>query len=247
MELSGKVALVTGSGRNIGRSIALELARCGADVIVNTRSNQDEANQVVKEIETIGQKALPFLADVGDKLELENMLERALSEFGQIDVVVNNAATRPHKPFVDMTYEDWRNILATDLDSAFLCTKAALPGMIERQWGRVINVSGLQAFQGRHGGAHISAAKVGLIGLTRALATELAPQGILVNCVVPGLIDTTRPGQSSTRPPSRLGDIPVGHMGAPEDIATICRFLCTGSNSFITGQTIHVNGGERGF
>ena len=140
-----------------------------------------------------------------------------------------------------------RNILATDLDSAFLCTKAALPGMIERQWGRVINVSGLQAFQGRHGGAHISAAKVGLIGLTRALATELAPQGILVNCVVPGLIDTTRPGQSSTRPPSRLGDIPVGHMGAPEDIATICRFLCTGSNSFITGQTIHVNGGERGF
>ena len=247
MELSGKVALVTGSGRNIGRSIALELARCGADVIVNTRSNQDEANQVVKEIEAIGQKALPFLADVGDKLELENMLERALSEFGQIDVVVNNAATRPHKPFVDMTYEDWRNILATDLDSAFLCTKAALPGMIERQWGRVINVSGLQAFQGRHGGAHISAAKVGLIGLTRALATELAPQGILVNCVVPGLIDTTRPGQSSTRPPSRLGDIPVGHMGAPEDIATICRFLCTGSNSFITGQPIHVNGGERGF
>ena len=247
MELSGKVALVTGSGRNIGRSIALELARCGADVIVNTRSNQDEANQVVKEIEAIGQKALPFLADVGDRLELENMLERALSEFGQIDVVVNNAATRPHKPFVDMTYEDWRNILATDLDSAFLCTKAALPGMIERQWGRVINVSGLQAFQGRHGGAHISAAKVGLIGLTRALATELAPQGILVNCVVPGLIDTTSPGQSSTRPPSRLGDIPVGHMGAPEDIATICRFLCTGSNSFITGQTIHVNGGERGF
>ena len=247
MELSGKVALVTGSGRNIGRSIALELARCGADVIVNTRSNQDEANQVVKEIEAIGQKALPFLADVGDKLELDNMLERALSEFGQIDVVVNNAATRPHKPFVDMTYEDWRNILATDLDSAFLCTKAALPGMIERQWGRVINVSGLQAFQGRHGGAHISAAKVGLIGLTRALATELAPQGILVNCVVPGLIDTTRPGQSSTRPPNRLGDIPVGHMGAPEDIATICRFLCTGSNSFITGQTIHVNGGERGF
>ncbi len=247
MELSGKVALVTGSGRNIGRSIALELARCGADVIVNTRSNQDEANQVVKEIEAIGQKALPFLADVGDRLELENMLERGLSEFGQIDVVVNNAATRPHKPFVDMTYEDWRNILATDLDSAFLCTKAALPGMIERQWGRVINVSGLQAFQGRHGGAHISAAKVGLIGLTRALATELAPQGILVNCVVPGLIDTTRPGQSSTRPPSRLGDIPVGHMGAPEDIATICRFLCTGSNSFITGQTIHVNGGERGF
>ena len=173
MELSGKVALVTGSGRNIGRSIALELARCGADVIINGRSNQDEVNQVVSEIEAIGQKSSAFLADVGNRAELDQMLTKALSDFGRIDVVVNNAAARPHKPFIDMTYEDWRNILATDLDSAFLCTKAALPGMIERKWGRVINVSGLQAFQGRHGGAHISAAKVGLIGLTRALATEL--------------------------------------------------------------------------
>ena len=248
MELSGKVALVTGSGRNIGRSIALELARCGADVIINARSNQDEVNHVVSEIEAIGQKSSAFLADVGNKAELDQMLTEALSYFGRIDVVVNNAAARPHKPFIDMTYEDWRDILATDLDSAFLCTKAALPGMIERKWGRVINVSGLQAFQGRHGGAHISAAKVGLIGLTRALATELAPEGILVNCIVPGLIDTTRPGQSpNTRPPSRLGDIPVGHMGDPDDIASICRFLCSSSNGFITGQTIHVNGGERGF
>ena len=247
MSLAGKVALITGSGRNIGRSIALELARAGADVVVNARTNQQEVEQVADEVRALGRQALPLLADVGDKTQLENLLNNALSEFGHIDVVVNNAAARPHKPFVDMSYEDWRGILATDLDSAFLCTKAALPGMMDRQWGRVINISGLQAFQGRHGGAHISAAKVGLIGLTRALATELAPHGILVNCVVPGLIDTLREGQTRTRPPERLTDIPVGRMGAPQDIASLCGFLCSDTNGFITGQTIHVNGGERDF
>ena len=247
MSLAGKVALITGSGRNIGRSIALELARAGADVVVNARTNQREVNQVADEVRALGRKAQPLLADVGDKTQLEKLLSDALSEFGHIDVVVNNAAARPHKPFVDMSYEDWRGILATDLDSAFLCTKAALPGMIDREWGRIINISGLQAFQGRHGGAHISAAKVGLIGLTRALATELAPHGILVNCVVPGLIDTLREGQTRTRPPERMTDIPVGHMGAPQDIASLCGFLCSDTNGFITGQTIHVNGGERDF
>ena len=247
MSLAGKVALITGSGRNIGRSIALELARAGADVVVNARTNQQEVDQVAGEIRALGRKALPLLADVGNRTQLEKLLNDALSEFGHIDVVVNNAATRPHKSFVDMSYEDWRGVLATDLDSAFLCTKAALPGMIDRQWGRVINISGLQAFQGRHGGAHISAAKVGLIGLTRALATELAPNGILVNCIVPGLIDTLREGQTRTRPPERLAEIPVGHMGAPEDIASLCGFLCSDTNGFITGQTIHVNGGERDF
>ena len=247
MSLAGKVALITGSGRNIGRSIALELARAGADVVVNARTNQQEIDQVAGEARALGRKALPLLADVGEKNQLEKLLNDALSEFGRIDVVVNNAATRPHKPFVDMSYEDWRSVLATDLDAAFLCTKAALPGMMERKWGRVINISGLQAFQGRHGGAHISAAKVGLIGLTRALSTELAPHGILVNCVVPGLIDTLRDGQARARTPERLADIPAGRMGAPEDIASICGFLCSDTNGFITGQTIHVNGGERDF
>ena len=161
--------------------------------------------------------------------------------------MVNNAAARPHKPFAEMSDEDWRNILATDLDSAFLTTKAALPGMTERKWGRVINLSGLQAFQGRHGGAHISAAKVGLIGFTRALATELAPSGILVNCIVPGLIDTRRAGDTAARPSDRLTDIPVGRMGQPQDIASLCAYLCSDAAGFLTGQTIHVNGGERDF
>ena len=247
MALDGKVALVTGSGRNIGRSIALALAKEGADVVVNARSNRKEVESVAEEVRALGAKAIPLLADVGNREQLEAMLDQALAEFGHIDIVVNNAATRPHKPFADMSYEDWRSVLATDLDSAFLSAKAALPGMLERQWGRVINLSGLQAFQGRHGGAHISAAKVGLIGFTRALATELAPDGILVNCIVPGLIDTIRNGEPRTRPPSRLSEIPVGRMGEPQDIASLCSFLCSDAAGFITGQTIHVNGGERDF
>ena len=247
MSLEGKVALVTGSGRNIGRAIALALAQNGADVVVNARRNRQEAESVAAEVGELGRRSVALLADVGDRHQLEGMLQKALAEFGRIDIVVNNAAARPHQPFAQMTYEDWRAILATDLDSAFLTTRAALPGMLERQWGRVINLSGLQAFQGRHGGAHISAAKVGLIGLTRALSTELAPKGILVNCIVPGMIDTVREGAPATRTSGRLGDIPAGRMGRPEDIASLCAYLCSEAAGFLTGQTIHVNGGERGF
>ena len=247
MSLAGKTALVTGSGRNIGRSIALALAREGADVVVNARSNRGEAEAVAAEVEELGQKALPLLADIGDRAQLEALLDEALDKFGGLDIVVNNAATRPHKSFAEMTYDDWRGVLAIDLDSAFLTTKAALPGMMERGWGRVVNLSGLQAFQGRHGGAHISAAKVGLIGLTRALATELGPSGILVNCIVPGMIDTSRVGQSGARPPARLAEIPVGRLGYTDDIASLCAFLCSDAAGFINGQTIHVNGGERDF
>lgn len=246
MSLEGKTALVTGSGRNIGRSIALALARDGADVVVNARSNRAEADAVAAEVEELGRRALPVLADVGDKEQLEALLDQALDKFGGLDIVVNNAATRPHKPFAEMTYDDWRGVLATDLDSAFLTTKAALPGMMQKGWGRVVNLSGLQAFQGRHGGAHISAAKVGLIGLTRALATELGPSGIVVNCIVPGAIDTSREGMSNaTRGSARIAEIPVGRLGYTDDIASLCAFLCSDAAGFINGQTIHCNGGER--
>lgn len=246
MGLQGKVALVTGSGRNIGRGIALALAREGADVIVNARSNRREVEAVAEEARRLEVRALPLLADVGDRPQLEGMLQQALDEFGRIDIVVNNAAVRPSRSFADMTYEDWRSVLATDLDAAFLCTKAALPGMLERRWGRVINFSGLQAFQGRHGGAHISAAKVGVIGLTRALGTELASQGILVNCIVPGAIDTFHP-ERAPRAAGRAKEIPVGRLGTDADIAGMCVYLCSEAAGFITGQTFHINGGERNF
>ena len=244
MQLDGKVALVTGAGRNIGKAVALNLAREGAAVIVNARSNREEAEAVAQEIRAIGGRASAMLADVGDRGALDGMLSTALREFGHIDIVVNNAATRPSKSFVEMTYEDWRGVLATDLDAAFITSRAAAPGMIERHWGRIINLSGLSAFQGGHEGVHISAAKVGIIGLTRALSSELAHEGILANCIVPGLIDT-REVDLSPRLVARLAGIPVGRQGTTQDIAAMCTFLCTDAAGFITGQTIHVNGGER--
>ena len=247
MQLEGKTALVTGSGRNIGRSIALALAREGADVVVNARSNQADVESVAAEVRELGRNALPLLADVGNREDLERLLDTALGEFGHLDIVINNASVRPHKPFAEMSYDDWRSVLATDLDSAFITSRAAVPGMLERGWGRVINLGGLQAHQGRHGGAHISAAKVGLVGFSRALATELGPHGIRVNCVVPGMIDTSRDGGNAPRTGNRLADIPAGRMGTTDDIANLCLFLCTDAGDYISGQTIHVNGGERGF
>lgn len=247
MQLEGKTALVTGSGRNIGRSIALALAREGADVVVNARSNQADVESVAAEVKELGRSALPLLADVGNREDLEALMDTALGEFGHLDIVINNASVRPHKPFAEMSYDDWRGVLAVDLDSAFITSSAAVPGMLERGWGRIINLGGLQAHQGRHGGAHISAAKVGLVGFTRALATELGPHGIRVNCVVPGMIDTSRDGGNAPRTGNRLADIPAGRMGSTDDIANLCLFLCTDAGDYISGQTIHVNGGERNF
>ncbi len=247
MELTGKTALVTGAGRNIGRAIALALAAEGADVVVNVRANAADGEAVAAEIAAMGRQSLALLADVGNRAALEQLLDTALSRFGRLDIVVNNASVRPHKPFTEMTYDDWRGVLATDLDAAFITARAAVPGMIEQGWGRIVNIGGLQAHQGTHGGAHISAAKVGLEGFTRALATELGPQGIRVNCVVPGMIDTTREGATTTRAANRLAGIPAGRMGRTADIANLCRFLCTAAGDYISGQTIHVNGGERGY
>lgn len=247
MELTGKTALVTGAGRNIGRAIALALAEAGADVVVNTRSNAADGEAAAAEIAAKGRQSLALLADVGDRAALEQLLDTALARFGRLDIVVNNASVRPHKPFTEMTYGDWRGVLATDLDAAFITARAAAPGMLEQGWGRIVNIGGLQAHQGTHGGAHISAAKVGLEGFTRALATELGPQGIRVNCIVPGMIDTTRDGATTTRAANRLAGIPAGRMGHTADIANLCRFLCTDAGDYISGQTIHVNGGERGY
>ena len=244
MQLDGKVALVTGSSRNIGRAIALAFAREGADIIVNAKTNAADAEAVANEIRALGRKAVPLLADVGDRDQLEGLMTKALAEFGHIDIVVNNASFRPNSPFVDMTYEEWRSVLAADLDASFITSKRAVPGMIERGWGRIINISGLLAFQGGHNGAHLATAKVGLIGLTRALSGELAPSGILANCIVPGLIETPFT-LASPNVGTRIGHIPVGRHGTPDEIAGLCMFLCSKTSGYITGQTIHVNGGER--
>ena len=244
MSLQGKVALVTGSGRNIGRATVLELARQGADVIVNTRSNRAEAESVAKEAEALGVRAIALLADVGDMAQLETMIADAMSEYGRIDILINNAGLRRAAPITEMSMEEWREVMAVNLDGPFYLCKAVVPGMIEAGGGRIINVSGLNAFKGHAGWAHVSASKMGALGLTRALAGELAPHGILVNHIVPGAFDTTREGGAESPPMSqRVAGIPLGRLGMPEEIGKTCAFLASDDASFITGQTIHVNGG----
>lgn len=247
MTLEGKVAMVTGSGRNIGRATAIELARRGANVVVNARSNQAEADSVVAEIESLGSRAIATIADVGVQEQVDAMMSDAMAAFGHVDILVNNAGLRAADPITEMTLEQWRSVLAVNLDGPFYCSQAVIPGMIERGWGRIVNVSGLNAFKGRADWAHVCASKMGALGLTRALAAELAEHNILVNHIVPGAFDTTPPpGQSdafAAPPAARATGIPVGRLGLPEEIATTCAFLASDDASFITGQTFHVNGG----
>ena len=244
MSLKGKVALVTGSGRNIGRATALEMARRGADVVVNARSKRQEAESVAEEARAMGVRATALLADVGEEAEVQRMVDAALSELGRIDILVNNAGLRDSSPITDMSVEKWRQAMAVNLDGPFFCTRAVVPGMIQAGWGRIINVAGLNAFKGRADWAHVCASKMGAIGLTRSLAVELAPHGILVNHIVPGAFDTVADGPAgSAPPPQALGNIPLGRLGLPDEVASVCAFLASDDAGYVTGQTIHVNGG----
>ncbi|MBV9015581.1 MAG: SDR family oxidoreductase [Alphaproteobacteria bacterium] len=244
-KLEGKVALVTGSGRNIGRATVLKLAREGAHVVVNARSNEQEANSVAREVRDLGVKALPIIADVGKRDQVEAMAAKALSEFGRIDILINNAAIRPHKPFTELTVGDWEEVRNIVLDGALYLTRALIEPMVKNKYGRILFFVGDGAFSGRgKGRAHISAAKMGLIGMARGLASEFAEHNIRVNVVSPGSIDTRRdnPEWYSGRPPD-AGGIPLGRQGHVDEIAATCLFLVTEDGGFITGQTIHVNGG----
>ena len=243
-KLEGKVALVTGSGRNIGRATVLKLAGEGANVVVNARSNQQEAESVAREARDLGVKALAVIADVGKRDQVEAMAAKALSEFGRVDILINNAAIRPHKPFTEVTDADWEHVRGVVLDGALYLTQAVIPSMVKNQYGRILFFTGHGAFTGGSGRAHVSAAKMGLIGLARSLASEYAGQNIRANVVSPGSIDTRRdnPEWYHGRVPNAAG-IPLGRQGQVDEIAATCLFLVSDDSGFITGQTIHVNGG----
>ena len=242
-ELSGKVAIVTGAGRNIGRAIALTLADAGASVLVNARTNRAEADAVAAEIVSGGGNALVHIGDVAEASHVQAMADTAMGGFGRIDILVNNAALRREKPFAEMDYSDWRAILDVTLDGAFHCAKACLPALRKSGAGTIINIGGLSAHTGAKDRAHVVTAKAGIVGFTRALAHDLAADGITVNCVVPGLIGTPRPkGQPEPAHHRTHGTI-RGERGRPEDIAAAVRFLCSPSARYITGQAIHSNGG----
>jgi 3-oxoacyl-[acyl-carrier protein] reductase len=242
-ELTGKVAIVTGAGRNIGRAIALALAGAGASILVNARNNRDEADSVAGEIAASGGKAIVHIGNVADEQAVQVMADAALSQFGRIDILVNNAALRREKPFAEMDYAEWREILDVTLDGAFHCTKACLPALRASGAGTIVNIGGLSAHTGAANRAHVVTAKAAIVGLTRALAQDLAADGITVNCVVPGLIGTPRP-KSQPEPAHHLthGTI-TGERGKPDDVAAVVRFLCTPAARYVTGQAIHANGG----
>jgi 3-oxoacyl-[acyl-carrier protein] reductase len=240
-DLHGRVAVVTGSARNIGRAIAQALAESGTAVVVNAKSSTADADAVVRDILNGGGRAIAKVADVGTPSGANELIAAAIDNFGRLDILVNNAAVRREVDFEKLDYAEWREIVATILDGAYLCAHAALPHMIAAGGGSIVNIGGLSSFTGAARRAHVIAAKAGLVGLTRALAHDLASHGITVNCVAPGLIDTSRRGPEPAHHAKHA--TLVGRRGTPEEIAGVVRFLCGAEGRYITGQTLHVNGG----
>jgi len=245
--LAGKTAIVTGSGRNIGRAIALHFARAGAHVIVNGHRNQAAIDEVVREIRSVGGKALACLADVGDPEAVRTMVKTAEDAFGQVHIAVSNVAARRHRAFLEMNLDDWNATINTNLNSAFYLAQAVLPTMQTAKWGRIIHISGEDAFAANLPGRAVNiVAKAGMHALSKALATEFAEDGITVNTISPGYIDTERDWSKYPENPAsaRIAQIPMRRLGRVDDIAAACVYLAADSGSFITGQVLHVNGGQ---
>ena len=243
-ELEGRVALITGAVRRIGRAIALALAGDGAAVVINTRRSRAEADTVAAEIEGRGGRALVQLADVTDEAAVQAMVDATVQRFGRLDILVNNAADRQQKPLTEISLAEWRHVTGIIVDGAFLCARACLPHMVAAGGGTVVNIGGVSAHAGAHDRAHVITAKAALVGLTKAIAVEFADRGITANCVVPGKIGGERSHTSGESPTMGSGAHPiVGREGTPEDVAAVVRQLCLPASRYITGQTIHVSGG----
>jgi len=239
--LAGRVALVTGAGRNIGRAIALMLAEDGAAVVVNARSNKAEADAVAAEIAARGGQAISVIADIADAAAVERLVAAAAARFGRIDILVNNAALRREKPIDEMTIAEWREVMGVTLDGPFLCVKACVPHLRKCGAGAIVNLGGMSGHTGAKHRLHVVTAKSGLVGFTRALAQDLAEHKITVNLVVPGLIGTPRAGPEPQHHSTH--HTLTGTRGTPDDVAATVRFLCGPGARYLTGQTLHVNGG----
>jgi 3-oxoacyl-[acyl-carrier protein] reductase len=245
-ELEGKVALITGAGRNIGRATALALAAAGAAVAVNTRQSQDAATTVVREIRDAGGDADVFMADIADANAVRTMVDRIADKWGRLDILVLNASVRKETPFLDISYDEWRMIMGISLDGSFYLTQACIPHMIKAGGGSIVTLAGMVSLSGAKRRIHGSVAKHGMIGLTRGIAREFGEHGIRANCIAPGQMNTPRaPGRAPRADPKAT--IPLGRPGEPEEIASAVRFLCGPGASFINGQTIQVNGGQMMF
>jgi 3-oxoacyl-[acyl-carrier protein] reductase len=237
-ELAGKVALVSGASRGIGRAIAVALARAGADVAINCRTREGAARETAAQVTTLGRRGLVVAADVSAAAEVTRLVKEVEAGLGPVDVLVNNAGVARPLALEQVTERDFDEMLAVNLKSAFLLTQAVLPGMRSRRWGRVVNVSSVAAQVGGVVGPHYAASKAGLHGLTHAYASLLAREGVTVNCIAPALIETE---MVTSNPRARADLIPVGRFGAAEEVATVAVLLAT--NGYVTGQTVNVNGG----
>ena len=246
-ELEGKVAIVTGSARNIGRATAEELAKAGAALVINGAQAKDLCEEVVAGIRAKGGRAIPFIADVRDADAVNAMVAAAVKEFGGVDIMVHNAAVRNNTPFEDMSLETFATTLDISIYGMFHLAKAVLPSMKARGGGAIVGVGGMSSTKGSAKRSHTMAAKQGLNGFVRGLAIDLAPFGIRANQVVVGRYDTVRENNPSTAPRAELNqstaDIPLGRLGVSQDMANLIRFVVGPGASYITGQTIHSNGG----
>jgi 3-oxoacyl-[acyl-carrier protein] reductase len=247
MKLNNKIAIVTGARRGMGRAIALALAREGANVVVSD-INQEDCQKVVDEVEKLGRKGLALKCDVSSHNDVENMVKRTVAEFGRVDILVNNAGIISYKPFLELTDEDWDKTLSVNLKGQFLCARAAAKVMAKNKWGRIINIASISS-----GGcgiafpliAHYTASKGGVVALTEALALELTSQGINVNAICPGAIDTdmAKGTKESGQLAQVLARIPKGRLGQPEEIANLAVFLASDEADYISGAPIVIDGG----
>ncbi|MDE0057831.1 MAG: SDR family NAD(P)-dependent oxidoreductase [Defluviicoccus sp.] len=240
-ELESKAAIVTGSVRGIGRAIALAFADAGASVTVNGRRSAEAAREIAGEIEAAGGRARIHLADVSDPDQAQGLVEETVAAFGRLDILVNNVSHRIARPVGETSYEEWRDVQANTVDSAFLCIRSAVPHLIAAGGGSIVNIGGVSGHRGVKNRAAVAAAKAGLAGMTAALAVELAPDNINVNCVSPGSIDNY---EASGHVPAHFRDnpIPMGRMGTVREIAAMVRHLCGPEGRYVAGQTIHVCG-----
>ena len=242
-ELEGKVAIITGAARNIGRTTAVELAGAGAKVLINTLASVDEAEETKALAEQAGGEAMVIKGDITKPEEVRTMVEAAVDAWGTVDIMIHNAAVRLRAPLADITFEDWHRLISIVLDGAFLCTQAVVPYMKKQGCGAIVLLGGLTAHCGAEERVHVTTAKAGLVGFAKGLAHELGPDGITLNVVAPGLIDTTR-GTTSAAPHHHQHLSPViNRVGQPSDIAAMIRHLVGPNGRYITGQTYHVNGG----
>ncbi|SIR06890.1 3-oxoacyl-[acyl-carrier-protein] reductase [Paenibacillus macquariensis] len=242
--LSGQVALVTGASRGIGRSIALNLAGLGANVVVNYSGNETAAQEVVAEIQALGVESVALKANVGKSEEAENLVKEAINALGRIDILVNNAGITRDNLIMRMKEEEFDSVIETNLKGVFNCLKAVTRPMMKQRYGRIINISSVVGVLGNAGQANYVAAKAGVIGLTKSSARELASRGITVNCVAPGFIESDMTKELSEDLRSKyIADIPLARLGEPEEVAKVVAFLASDSASYMTGQTLHVDGG----